>query len=254
MDEAGKNSFPRLLDIIERLRRDCPWDRAQTIESLAPLLLDECYEVKEAIRTGDLEGTKEELGDVLILLLMMAEIASQEGKFNLKQVIECSMDKLQRRHPHVFAGQEVESPDRAVELWAEIKTGEKGGSILKGIPKGLPALRKAHLLQQRASSVGFDWENLEGVLEKLGEELEELEKAKSKGEIENELGDVFFILANLGNKLGIDPEEALSKVCEKFIERFTKVEETLRRQGKDPKDATLEEMDEIWEKTKRGGE
>ncbi len=250
MADRENTLFSRLLDIIRTLRIECPWDSVQTHASLAPLLLDECYELKEAVEKGDSEGVEEELGDILILVLLMAEIARQEGGFKLTGVLKRTTDKLERRHPHIFGDAKAEKAEEVVELWGEIKREEKGESILKGIPKALPALRRANLIQQRASRVGFDWENLEGVLKKLAEESEELKKAKSKEEIEDELGDMLFILAHLGNTLGVDPEEALSRVCDKFVTRFSKVEEALRKEGRSPKDATLEEMDRIWDRVK----
>ena len=251
MEDTKKNLLARLLELIARLRRECPWDRAQTIESLSPLLLDECYEAREAVSRGDFQALREELGDLLALVLMMGEIAGQDGKFDLEEVLETVVEKLERRHPHLFRGRKALSAEQVVELWGEMKAEEKDGSLLDGIPKSLPALRRACLIQQRASSVGFDWKNLEGILEKLAEEVEELKQARSKEEIEDELGDILFTLAHMGNNLGVDPEGALAKVCQKFQERWRGVEETLRRQGKDPKDATLEEMDAIWEKRKK---
>lgn len=250
MADSEHTLFSKLLDIVRTLRKECPWDSSQTHTSLAPLLLDECYELKEAVEKGDTDGIEEELGDILILVLLITEIAHQEGEFELAGVLKRIADKLERRHPHIFGDAKAEKAEEVVELWGEIKREEKGESILKGIPKALPALRRANLIQQRASRVGFDWENLEGVLKKLVEESEELRRAKTKKEIEDELGDMLFILAHLGNTLGVDPEEALSKVCNKFVTRFSKVEDALRKEGRSPKDATLEEMDRIWDKVK----
>ena len=248
--------FGRLVEVVARLRRECPWDRKQTHESIRPYLIEEAYEVAEAIGSGDDGELKEELGDLLLQVVFHARMAEERGAFSVGDVVKGLVEKLVRRHPHVFGEVEVEDAEEVLERWEEIKKKEGRESLLDGVPRSLPALLRARRVQEKASKVGFDWERAEGALGKLGEELGELEDAMRSGDrvrAEEELGDLLFSVVNLSRFLGLDPEWALHKAVDKFVARFKKVEEELAERGKDPREATLEEMDRIWDETKAGG-
>ncbi|RKY64497.1 MAG: nucleoside triphosphate pyrophosphohydrolase [Candidatus Latescibacterota bacterium] len=248
--------FGRLVEVVARLRRECPWDRKQTHESIRPYLIEEAYEVAEAIGSGDDGELKEELGDLLLQVVFHARMAEERGAFSVGDVVKGLVEKLVRRHPHVFGEVEVEDAEEVLERWEEIKKKEGRESLLDGVPRSLPALLRARRVQEKASKVGFDWERAEGALGKLGEELGELEDAMRSGDrvrAEEELGDLLFSVVNLSRFLGLDPEWALHKAIDKFVARFKKVEEELAERGKDPREATLEEMDRIWDETKAGG-
>lgn len=248
--------FGRLVEVVARLRRECPWDRKQTHESIRPYLIEEAYEVAEAIGSGDDGELKEELGDLLLQVVFHARMAEERGAFSVGDVVKDLVEKLVRRHPHVFGEVEVEDAEEVLERWEEIKKKEGRESLLDGVPRSLPALLRARRVQEKASKVGFDWERAEGALGKLGEELGELEDAMRSGDrvrAEEELGDLLFSVVNLSRFLGLDPEWALHKAVDKFVARFKKVEEELAERGKDPREATLEEMDRIWDETKAGG-
>ena len=248
--------FGRLVEVVARLRRECPWDRKQTHESIRPYLIEEAYEVAEAIGSGDDGELKEELGDLLLQVVFHARMAEERGAFSVGDVVKDLVEKLVRRHPHVFGEVEVEDAEEVLERWEEIKKKEGRESLLDGVPRSLPALLRARRVQEKASKVGFDWERAEGALGKLGEELGELEDAMRSGDrvrAEEELGDLLFSVVNLSRFLGLDPEWALHKAIDKFVARFKKVEEELAERGRDPREATLEEMDRIWDKTKAGG-
>lgn len=248
--------FGRLVEVVARLRRECPWDRKQTHESIRPYLIEEAYEVAEAIGSGDDGELKEELGDLLLQVVFHARMAEERGAFSVGDVVKDLVEKLVRRHPHVFGEVEVEDAEEVLERWEEIKKKEGRESLLDGVPRSLPALLRARRVQEKASKVGFDWERAEGALGKLGEELGELEDAMrsgDRGRAEEELGDLLFSVVNLSRFLGLDPEWALHKAVDKFVARFKKVEEELAERGKDPREATLEEMDRIWDETKAGG-
>jgi len=248
--------FGRLVEVVARLRRECPWDRKQTHESIRPYLIEEAYEVAEAIGSGDDGELKEELGDLLLQVVFHARMAEERGAFSVGDVVKDLVEKLVRRHPHVFGEVEVEDAEEVLERWEEIKKKEGRESLLDGVPRSLPALLRARRVQEKASKVGFDWERAEGALGKLGEELGELEDAMRSGDrvrAEEELGDLLFSVVNLSRFLGLDPEWALHKAIDKFVARFKKVEEELAERGRDPREATLEEMDRIWDETKAGG-
>lgn len=248
--------FGRLVEVVARLRRECPWDRKQTHESIRPYLIEEAYEVAEAIGSGDDGELKEELGDLLLQVVFHARMAEERGAFSVGDVVKDLVEKLVRRHPHVFGEVEVKDAEEVLERWEEIKKKEGRESLLDGVPRSLPALLRARRVQEKASKVGFDWERAEGALGKLGEELGELEDAMRSGDrvrAEEELGDLLFSVVNLSRFLGLDPEWALHKAIDKFVARFKKVEEELAERGKDPREATLEEMDRIWDETKAGG-
>jgi tetrapyrrole methylase family protein/MazG family protein len=256
-----KKSFDNLVGIMARLRGadGCPWDRRQTRESLRPFLIEETYEILEAMDRGDDRGLQEELGDLLFHIIFMARIAQEEGAFDIYDVIQGAAEKMIRRHPHVFGNSEVSGPHEVEANWAKLKAAEKQrASLMEGLPQHLPALMRAYRLTQRASKVGFDWADKDQVWKKLEEELQEFQAALSEGteeELRDELGDILFTLVNLARFIGVDPEDALRRVTNKFAERFHYIEKRLHEEGKDPHEATLAEMDALWEESKgeKGG-
>jgi nucleoside triphosphate diphosphatase len=251
--------FDRLVAIMRRLRAPggCPWDAEQTHESLKRYLIEETYEVVEAIDKKDPELLKEELGDLLLQPIFHSSIAEERGEFVMADVIDSICDKLVRRHPHVFGAEKVKNAAEQVEKWEQIKKQEKGEerrSALAGIPPHMPALMKAHKLTEKAARVGFDWDGVDQVFAKVMEELHELEETMIAGDqvrIEAELGDLLFAIVNLGRFLSLNPEEALGKTITRFTRRFAFVEDRLHAEGKQMQDATLEEMDLLWEEAKR---
>jgi len=251
--------FDDLLAIMRRLRAPggCPWDAEQTHESLKRYLLEETYEVIEAIDTGNPELLKEELGDLLLQPVFHAAIAEEAGDFAMADVIQTLCEKLVRRHPHVFADLEIKDSDAQVANWEKIKKAEKGEerrSALSGIPPHLPALLKAQKIAEKAARVGFDWEHVDQVMAKVMEELHEFEEAMGQGSqerMEAELGDLLFAITNLGRFLALDTEEALRKTLQRFQQRFGYVEEELHAQGRHLQDATLTEMDLLWNQAKK---
>ncbi len=253
--------FERLCEIMHRLRSPggCPWDREQTHSSLIKYLIEESYEVAESIQMGDDLELRKELGDVLLQVVFHAEIAAAENRFTIDDVIEAINAKMIQRHPHVFGNARVDDSEGVLRQWESIKKEERGegSSILDGIPVALPALLRAERLQTRASKVGFDWENPSQVLDKIREELNELEEVlnKSKEKVTEELGDLLFAVANLARFLKIDPEQALQDCNRKFLQRFRHIETTLRSRGSSVEHAGLAEMDALWEeaKTATGG-
>jgi len=255
LEEVGK-SFEKLVNIMKRLRSPggCDWDRAQTHESLKPYIIEEAYELLNAIESGDDEELKEELGDVLLQVVFHSQIASERGAFNISDVVETLCEKLIRRHPHVFG----KSGGYSYKQWEDIKAKEKNKknvSRIGDLNPALPALSMARRIQENASAVGFDWENVEGVFEKVLEEFEELKKSFSegdKGRISEELGDLLFSVVNLSRFLNVDPENALRKATERFWRRFRKMEEMIERDGLKFEDLSIEELDRYWEKVKGG--
>jgi tetrapyrrole methylase family protein/MazG family protein len=253
----AKKGLDALVSIMARLRGadGCPWDRRQTKEDLKPFLIEETYEILEALDKGDYQGLQEELGDLLFHIVFMARIAQEEGAFDIFDVIQGVSAKMIRRHPHVFGSVEVSGPSEVEANWTRLKAAEKPReSLMEGVPAHLPALMKAYRLTQRASQVGFDWENKDQVWEKLEEELKEFQLALHEGKKEalrEELGDILFTLVNLARFIRVDPEDALRRVTNKFAERFTYIERRLRGQGKTTHEASLAEMDALWEESKR---
>ncbi|MBI3610565.1 MAG: nucleoside triphosphate pyrophosphohydrolase [Nitrospirae bacterium] len=253
--------FDDLAAVMERLRgkNGCPWDKEQTRESLKPFLLEEAYEVLEAIDDGDPEILKEELGDLLFQILFHSEIAEERGEFGIEDVLSCAIDKMTRRHPHVFGAAASSGrrgkPATAKEVlarWEELKRGEKRNrkrkSVLDGVPKPLPALMRAYQLQTRASRVGFDWKEMGPVWSKVREEIKELEHAIGTGrsrEIQAEFGDLFFSLVNMARFLKLDPEEALRKANRRFVERFHYMEKRAGKSRSPLSEMTLAEMDRL---------
>jgi tetrapyrrole methylase family protein/MazG family protein len=248
--------FVDLVAIMARLRGEdgCPWDRRQTREDLKPFLIEETYEILEALDRGDDQGLREELGDLLFHIIFMARIAEEEGAFNIDDVIVGVAEKMVRRHPHVFGGSEVSDAHEVEVNWTRLKAAEKTrGSLMEGVPLHLPALMRAYRLTRRASQVGFDWEHKDEVWAKLEEELNEFQEALREGRKEalrEEMGDILFTLVNLSRFIGIDPEDALRRVTNKFAERFAYIEQRLRAEGKDLHEASLVEMDALWEEGK----
>jgi len=253
------NRFERLMEIMRQLRAPggCPWDAEQSHDSLKRYLLEEAYEVIEAIDSKDHAHLKEELGDLLLQPVFHAVIAEEKGDFTMDDVLDAINEKLIRRHPHVFGGERIENSQAQVQNWEKIKQQEKGvqrKSALSGVPPGLPALMQAQKITEKAARVGFDWEQTDQVYAKVMEELHEFEEAMLAGdqqEMESELGDLLFAIVNLGRFLSIDPEEALRKTIQRFTNRFSHVEESLHAQGVAMKSATLAEMDLLWEEAKR---
>ena len=258
MTEENKG-FDRLMTIMRKLRAPggCPWDAEQTHESLKRYLLEESYEVIEAIDAGSPEMLKEELGDLMLQPVFHAAIAEERGEFTMDDVLDTINEKLIRRHPHVFGEQVVKSAEEQVANWERIKKVEKGAerkSALSGVPPELPALMKAQKITEKAARVGFDWEHTDQVFAKVLEELHEFEETLAEGDearMEAELGDLLFAIVNLGRFLSLDPEEALRKTISRFTTRFSHVEDTLHARGIQMKEATLEEMDKLWEEAKR---
>jgi tetrapyrrole methylase family protein/MazG family protein len=250
--------FTKLMEIMRRLRAPggCPWDAEQTHESLKRYLLEETYEVMEAIDAGSPAMLKEELGDLLLQPIFHAAIAEEKGEFTMAEVLETINEKLVRRHPHVFGDQVIRSSEEQITNWEQIKKAEKGEerkSALSGVPPHLPALMKAQKITEKAARVGFDWEHTDQVFAKVLEELHEFEETMAAGDqerMEAELGDLLFAIVNLGRFLAINPEEALRKTITRFSKRFSHVEETLHSRGTAMKDATLAEMDNLWEEAK----
>ncbi len=252
-------NFDRLVKIMEELRgkEGCPWDKKQTRESLKPFLIEEAYEVLEAIEDEDAEKLKEELGDLLYQVLFHAKISKEKGEFDIEDILSVCSEKMVRRHPHVYGDEKAESAEEVLKRWEDIKKAEKGAgrrSILEGVPVHLPALLRAHQLQARAARVGFDWEHIDQVFSKVKEEMKEFEEAfrdREQERMENELGDLFFALVNIGRFIEVNPEETLHKAISRFISRFRYIEEEIAKQGREFRDVSLEEMDMLWQEAKK---
>lgn len=249
--------FDRLVEIMNRLRdsdKGCPWDLKQTQESLRPRMIEEVYEIAEAISENDKEALKEELGDLLLHIVFQAKIAEEKGDFNIQDILSHINQKLIRRHPHIFKSTNVKDAKDVERNWEKIKNEEKSHqnrkSILEGLPKSLPNLIKAARLQSKAASVGFDWDKMEDVFKKLEEEIKEFKeeyyKNNRKKAVE-ELGDILFAITNIARKLDIDPEFALNESIKKFIKRFNYIENSLKD---NLFDSDLKEMDSLWEEAK----
>ena len=248
--EKERYNFEDLVKVMERLRRECPWDRKQTHESLKKYLIEEAYEVLDAIDSRDDEKLKEELGDLLLQPVFHAQIAKERGAFDINDVIDALVKKLIERHPHVFGNA---NPEDVLENWEKKKT-EKRESVLEGVPKHLPALMRSQKLQDRASRVGFDFTEISQVFDKIQEEIGELKEPIEKNDRENikhEIGDILTAVVELARFVGVDAEEALQEANERFIRRFQYVERRAKEMGKKLEDMSLEEMDELWEEGKR---
>lgn len=248
-------AFGRLLDVMDRLRAECPWDREQTTESLRPNTLEEVYELSDAIIAGQTEEVKKELGDVLLHIVFYSKIAEEQGQFDIASVCHTLCDKLIYRHPHVYGEAVVNGSDTVVSNWEQLKQQEKGGnkSVLSGVPSSLPALIKAYRVQDKARAVGFDWEQPADAWDKVEEELGELREAIGQGSPEQqqaELGDFIFSLVNIARLYKLNPDNALEATNQKFIRRFNYIEARARELGKELKAMTLAEMDTLWNEAK----
>lgn len=260
----SKDSIQKLIEIMEVLRseRGCPWDREQTHESIAQNLLEEAYEVYEAIVKKSDEHLKEELGDLLLQVVFHSQIASERKAFDIYDVAEAIVEKLIRRHPHVFGSEKVDTSQEVLYKWEELKKKEKNYAeemhTLDSVPKSMPGILYAYSVQKKASRLGFDWEHASHVLAKLEEELQELKESyekhlkgeASKEEVEEELGDVLFAAINFSRLAKLDPEASLRKVTEKFVDRVKYVEMLAQKEGLDLKKASIEELDKLWDSAK----
>lgn len=243
-------AFMRLVDIMDDLREQCPWDRKQTIHTLRKLTIEEMYELVDAILDEDYEGIKEELGDIFLHLVFYAKIADEKKAFTLEESLNAICEKLISRHPHIYGDVKVENEDDVKRNWEALKLAEGKKSVLGGVPRSLPALVKAYRLQEKTATVGFEWEKVEDVWEKVLEEQGELEEAVAEGNqehIEEEFGDLIFSLVNYGRFLNVDPEAALERVNRKFKSRFEYIEE---KAPKELVEMSLEEMDALWNESK----
>ncbi|HOJ19285.1 MAG TPA: nucleoside triphosphate pyrophosphohydrolase [Ignavibacteriaceae bacterium] len=246
--------FNEFVDIVKRLRKECPWDRAQTNDSIKAATIEEAHEVVEAIDNKDFEELKIELGDLLLHVVFHSVIAEQDGKFNLSEVIASIQEKLIRRHPHVFGETKIDNADDVKKNWEHIKLSEGRKSVLEGVPKSLPALYRAFRLQEKASKVGFDWNDKAPVWQKVVEEMNELhtaEKKESPEKVMEEMGDLLFALVNYARFIKINPEEALSKANSKFQRRFNYIEQKYSEMNKSITESSLEELDKYWEEGKK---
>lgn len=249
-----EQSFERLVRIMDELREQCPWDKKQTIQTLRQLTIEETYELADSITQSDWRGLKEELGDILLHIVFYARIAREEKQFTLGEVIEGVCNKLVHRHPHIYSSVQVENEDDVKRNWEQLKLKEGKKSILAGVPNSLPAMVKALRIQEKAKQVGFEWEIKEQVMDKIREEVDELEQAvktKHTDAIEDEMGDVLFSMVNYARFLNIDPENALARTNAKFKRRFEAMEEELTAQGASLNDYSLEEMDAVWNRIKQ---
>ena len=246
--------FSDFVSIVRRLRHECPWDREQTHQSIRHSLIEEAYEVVEALDENNLDELRKELGDLLLHVVMHATIAEQAKEFTLQEVIDGISDKLIRRHPHVFATKRTMDSHEVKRNWEKLKMAEGRESVLEGVPKHLPALQRAMRVQDRAAKVGFDWKKRKDVWKKVEEEVGELKKTlrtKNKKRQEEEFGDFLFALVNYARFIDVNPENALRSTIEKFTRRFRYIETELKKAGKDIHDSSLEEMDEHWNRAKR---
>ncbi|MBA4197580.1 MAG: nucleoside triphosphate pyrophosphohydrolase [Chitinophaga sp.] len=248
------NNFLQLVQIMDELREQCPWDKKQTIHTLRPMTIEETYELAESITDNDWKGIKEELGDLLLHILFYARIGKEEQQFTLNDVIEGISKKLIERHPHIYGDVTVNDEEDVKRNWEKIKLKEGKKSVLSGVPAALPAMVKAARIQEKAKKVGFEWDNAAQVWDKVEEEIAELKEAISLESIEQteeEFGDVLFSLINYARFLKIDAEGVLEKTNKKFINRFTQMETIASAQGKNLADMSLEEMDAIWNEVKK---
>ncbi len=247
--------FDTLVDIIARLRGPggCPWDREQTHDSLREDLLEECYEVIEALDEKDRKKLCVELGDLLMQVVFHARIATESGEFKLGDVIRSINAKLIRRHPHVFGSLEVKDADEVLANWETLKSEEReaGTSMLASVPRQLPALSYSQDVQGRVARVGFDWENIDGVIDKLAEEVGELKRARGHGQKAREFGDLLFTLVNIARRMGVDSEAALREANRRFCRRFSRMEELCRQRGVNLADLSFSEQNALWEEAKR---
>lgn len=249
------DTFNTLVSIIARLRSPggCPWDRKQTHASLRAALLGECYEVLEALDEGDVEKLSYELGDLLLQIILHTQIAAEAGEFKLKDVIKNINTKLINRHPHIFGSAKAKNAEEVVHNWEVLKQEERGRevSMLENVPGQMPALSYSQEIQSRVARVGFDWEDIEGVIDKLAEEVSELKQVEDRERREQEFGDLLFTLVNVARRLGVDSESALREANRRFYRRFTCMEELCRQRGVNFADLSFDEQNALWEEAKR---
>lgn len=255
-------AFVRLLDVMDELREKCPWDRKQTIESLRPLTIEETYELSDAILDGDYKGVSKELGDLMLHMVFYSKIGKEMGLFDMADVMNLICDKLIFRHPHVFGDVEVSGAGEVIQNWEQLKRKEKDGNktILSGVPKSMPSLVKAYRVQDKVRAVGFDWNEREDVWNKVREEIAEFEaeviavkenEEADKKRMEGEFGDLLFSLVNAARLYDINPDTALEMTNKKFIRRFGYLEKWAADNGRNINEMTLEEMDKVWEESKK---
>lgn len=257
----GRKSFDDLVSLMTTLRGPggCPWDRQQSLADLKPFIIEEAYEVVDAIDRNDRDALREEVGDMLLEAVFVAQIAREEGSFDVFDAITAIHDKLVRRHPHVFADVVADTADAVLTNWEKMKSAERAEqnqSLLSGVPAPLPALLKASRLTEKAARVGFDWESTDDIFTKLEEETGELKDAIARGErgeIVHELGDLLFTLANISRRLEVNAEEALQETNRRFTRRFQHIEQALREQSRSFEESSLEELDRLWEQAKERG-
>jgi tetrapyrrole methylase family protein/MazG family protein len=247
--------FSRLVEIIAKLRgpEGCPWDKKQTHGSLREFLLEETYEVLEALDEKDNQKLYQELGDLLLQIILHAQIASENAEFNLEDVLHNINTKLVRRHPHIFGGSKVQNAAEVSYNWEAIKKGERGqeGSILDSVPRQMPALAYSQDIQRRVAQIGFDWESIDGVIDKLCEEVNEFRHSISQEERDEEFGDLFFTLVNVARRMGIDPESSLRRANRKFYQRFSQMEKLCRERNLTLGRLSFEEQNSLWEEAKK---
>lgn len=258
------SKFNEFVTIVKKLRKECPWDKEQTNDSIKANTIEEAYEVVEAIDHKNYEELKIELGDLLLHVVFHTVIVEEQNKFNIDDVIDAIQTKLIRRHPHVFGEKKFENSEEVKKNWEEMKLQEGRENLLDGVPENLPALQRAHRLQEKAAKVGFDWEKKEDVWKKVIEEINEMHEIESQlnknqdnnlknemhRQLENEIGDVFFALVNYARFLNINPEDALRKTNRKFVNRFSYVENEIKKSGRSMSQSDLKEMDKYWEESK----
>lgn len=256
--EAKLEAFKRLLNIMDDLRNQCPWDKKQTIHTLRNLTIEETYELAESITANDWQGIKEELGDVLLHMIFYSKIGEEQEQFSIADVLNAQCEKLIHRHPHIYGDVKVKDEEEVKKNWEQLKLKEGKKSVLQGVPQGLPAMIKAFRIQEKAAQVKFEWENTQQVWNKVEEEMMELKEVFStpdydKLRLEDEFGDLMFSMINLSRFIQIDPENALERTNKKFIHRFQYIEAKAKEQNRSLKEMTLEEMDALWNEAKLQG-
>jgi len=256
MEDKRLKATARLLEVMNTLRRECPWDREQTFDSLRSNTIEETYELADAITDHNMEGIKEELGDLLLHVVFYSKLGEEEGAFDFGDVADALCDKLIYRHPHVYGDIHANTPDQVKENWEALKLRKKNrrSGTLGGVPRSLPAMVKAYRMGEKAAGAGFDWEQKEDVWDKVREELGEVEaemKSGSKTDLEGEFGDLLFALVNACRLYGVDPESALERTNKKFIQRFNYMEERAAAKGHTLHEMSLSAMEELWQEAKR---
>lgn len=252
-----KEAVQRLYDVVSILRKECPWDREQTHESLIKGMIEEAYEAVEAIKNNDMENLNEELGDVMLQVVLHSIIAEEKDEFSFVSVVNDECEKMIRRHPHIFAEDDIKSVDKVLEKWENIKGAEHGRksqtAVLESVPKALPALIRSYKVQKKAADVGFDWDDVSGAFSKVKEETEELLEVSAgmrHDKIAEEVGDLIFSVVNVARFLDVDPEQALTKTTDKFVRRFSHVEKRATELGLVLNEMSLDEMDKFWDEAK----